>query len=512
MSKAKFTLGDYLSAEGVSTVGTDLEQIVLLPLDQIDPDPDNFYSLTGLEDLAGNIETVGLLDPLRVRENGKRYTVVSGHRRRAACMLIRDGGNPMFDKGVPSIIERGDVSRELQELRLIFANSSTRVLTGAELSRQAERVTELLYQLSEQGVKFEGRMRDHVAEAVHTSKSRIGRLHAIRENLDKPLLKMFDTGKMNETVAYALARQPVEVQRQICDAYVLPDRKLEHMTANFVTEYAEKAKELAAKKCKINKGGLCINQEKILEKCFDGTWSYKPCKQGKRCCAECDQYLHCRSRCPLLEAKAKAERAAQREASKEQRAAEKAKKDADIRNIEHVWFRYAQALDAAGLTDQQLRAALKTGEGSYNEFEIYLDKSKKVSLLDYSCTEVKPNDPMPFYYSFHADDYRRLCAFADALNVSLDYLFDRDDVPNRKESAAAAAASPVICDSGDPHWIDGSTPQRAGRYLCKIDLGDGMPLHETTCEYQFDRWYAYGAPLLKGALVIAYWPLPEKGS
>ena len=88
-NKQGFDLASVLGS--VSKFGT--EQIVLLPLDLIDPDPENFYSLEGLDELAGNIELMGLMDPLRVRPNGERYTIVSGHRRRAAIMLIRDGGS-----------------------------------------------------------------------------------------------------------------------------------------------------------------------------------------------------------------------------------------------------------------------------------------------------------------------------------------------------------------------------------------------------------------------------------
>ena len=188
MAKKAFNLGDYLKSEGpVSAAGT--EQIVRIPLELIDPNPDNFYSLEGLEDLAANIELVGLLDALRVRPENGRYIVVSGHRRRAACMMIRDGGNPMFDAGIPCIVEYGEASPAMRELRLIYANAATRVMSAADLSKQAERVTQLLYELKEQGVEFPGRMRDHVAQACQVSASKIARLHAIRENLIPELLQ-----------------------------------------------------------------------------------------------------------------------------------------------------------------------------------------------------------------------------------------------------------------------------------------------------------------------------------
>ena len=53
--------------KGVSGPDTGKEQIEYIPVDQIDPDPNNFYSLDGLDDLAGNIELIGLQQPLRDR-------------------------------------------------------------------------------------------------------------------------------------------------------------------------------------------------------------------------------------------------------------------------------------------------------------------------------------------------------------------------------------------------------------------------------------------------------------
>ena len=163
MSKG-FNLGEYLKNSGpmrasapteenggVSELNTGREELRYLPLDQIDPDPANFYSLEGLDELAASIELIGLQQPLRVRPTSSvgsadsfpkgeakamRYIVVSGHRRRAACMMIRDGGNPMFEQGVPCLVDYGEASDAMRELRLIFANSATRVMSSAEQSKQ----------------------------------------------------------------------------------------------------------------------------------------------------------------------------------------------------------------------------------------------------------------------------------------------------------------------------------------------------------------------------------------
>lgn len=216
MSKRPFTIGEELKRAGVPGMDTDREQIEYIPIDKIDPDDRNFYSVDDVTELAASIELVGLQQPLRVRsgEHG-HVTVVSGHRRRAAILLIRDGGSTMFDKGVPCIRERGDVSKEWQELRLIYGNSATRILSASEISIQSEKVTEILGKLEEQGVKFPGRTRDHVAAILQTSKSRVGRLHAIRANLVPELLQEFDGGGLGETVAYRLSQEEAAVQHDL---------------------------------------------------------------------------------------------------------------------------------------------------------------------------------------------------------------------------------------------------------------------------------------------------------
>ena len=210
----KFSLAEYVK-DGMSKMDTGMEQITLLPLESLIQDERNFYSLDGIEELAANIETVGLLDPIRVRPQDGEYIIVSGHRRRAACMLIRDGGNPMFDRGVPCIIELGEASDAMRELRLIFANSATRQLTSAELSKQAERTNAVLLQLKKEGFEFKGKTRELVAEILHVSESKIARVSAIRKNLIPLFLEKYDSGLIGESVAYRLSQEPAELQREV---------------------------------------------------------------------------------------------------------------------------------------------------------------------------------------------------------------------------------------------------------------------------------------------------------
>ena len=158
-----FDLSEVL--KDVSRPDTDKQQIRYIPIELIDPDPDNFYSLDGLEELAGSIEMLGLQQPLLVRPAPEgRFTVISGHRRRAAILLIRDGGSEQFADGVPCIVDYSAASDALRELKLIMANADTRKMTSADQNTQAERIEDLLRQLEDEGFQFPGRLRDWVSK------------------------------------------------------------------------------------------------------------------------------------------------------------------------------------------------------------------------------------------------------------------------------------------------------------------------------------------------------------
>lgn len=133
------------------------------------------------------------MDPLRVRKADDGYTIVSGHRRFAALSLLAKEDDKFASAAC--IVEPASVPQALQELRLIYANSDTRRMSGADISKQAERVEALLYQLKEEGMEFPGRMRDHVAEACKVSKSKLSRLAVIRDRLAPDIRKAYWGGR-----------------------------------------------------------------------------------------------------------------------------------------------------------------------------------------------------------------------------------------------------------------------------------------------------------------------------
>ena len=64
--------------KGVSDPDTGRQQITYLPVDKLDPDENNFYSLEGIDRLADNIATVGLQQPLRGGVDADRIATAAG--------------------------------------------------------------------------------------------------------------------------------------------------------------------------------------------------------------------------------------------------------------------------------------------------------------------------------------------------------------------------------------------------------------------------------------------------
>ena len=484
-NKQGFDLASVLGS--VSKLGT--EQIVLLPLDLIDPDPENFYSLEGLDELAGNIELMGLLDPLRVRPNGERYTVVSGHRRRAAILLIRDGGSKQFAEGVPCIVEYGEASDAMRKLRLIYANASTRQLSSADLSRQAEEVTRLLYELQEQGVKFPGRMRDHVAQACGVTKSKIARLHAIRENLVPELLVYYDMGQLVEDAAYQLSRMPKDIQEALSDK--LADGKKRKMpTGPVIDEVLSNLHGLQTPfPCRAHAGHPdCHNLQGRIVRSLLQPYSWAICDPG-RCCMDCHRAKEgCSGACREARDRANVEKAAE-----EERRAERAR-DAEIsqRILKSQVRERAQVLlplaEAAGLQDDQkisgdYRSATvaqlrKWAAGDMEKEHFYGDECVR-----------------PSYAKDAADMARRLgCSLELAMGL-----------PEKKAAKAEPAAA--------RGWETG-TPKAAGWYAVRLTVR-GKPLEAPRCfYYDGDCWGRnddHGFRPLDRAFKVTGWiRLPEE--
>lgn len=458
----KFEMGDYLKtlAQPVSNSDTGREQIEYIDVDLLDKDPDNFYQLSDLDALADNIATVGLQQPIRVRdgENG-HVVIVSGHRRTAAIRkLVEEGRTDLRD--VPCIRERGEASPALQELRLIYANSSTRDLSSAEISRQAEKVRELLYQLQEEGYEFPGRMRDHVAEACKISRSKLARLDVIRKGLASDIRKAYWDGpqskSLSEDAAYTLARLPVDVQRQVVDAYRCQEQGrngLKYLYAGTVESVTKAVRKINDSKPLCPVGGACSHKDTQVSHAIKvkvkSRWSDCGCEYG--CCAKCNSLQSCKDVCPNLIGKQKELKAAAK-AERQQAAAEKeARERPAVERIGSIWRRFGSLRAQAGLTPKQYFKLLDCEwSGLSNKAESYESGAEKMT----------PETELPFGYNVHLSDINRWLAAAGALGCSVDYLMMRTNEPRMADELAA---EPRTCagQTSLAAWMPGGTTPAA---------------------------------------------------
>lgn len=485
---AEFNLADVLKNVPKMGTGNDgREQIEYVDLEKIDPDPRNFYELSGLEKLAANIELLGLQQPLRVRDNPDaegHVIVVSGHRRRAALAMLVDEGKTEF-KSVPCIKEQQGGSEALQELRLIYANSDTRRMTSAETAKQVERVEALLYQLKEEGVEFPGRMRDHVAEACKVSKSKIARLKVIRDGLESGIAKKYESGEMNEAVAYAFARQPVEVQREIYDRLCIGPNGCKYVSEVAVENYLYR-KECLDHQCK-HVGGKCTNGARMLDKMCNSKSGYVYCQARRNaCCMDCFDLKSCSASCIHAEdkkARLKADRKAEIQAEKE-----KAKREEQgiVEDLTVLWSRFEKAR--------------KRSRKKYSDIREHFGYEWIMPEKDFErCAAgiIDCHSRTPFWVSADLSAVRIIKGMADFLGCSVDYLLGYDD------------AVPEM-DTGPVAWTEGS-PSESGLYVMMARC-DGETISPDIYRFEmFDGsiWYPNSNRPNDGMVCLRYIRLPE---
>lgn len=450
------------------------EQVKKISADLIDSDDRNFYELSGIDELASNILTVGLLDPIRVRqtENG-RYTIVSGHRRRAAMQKLLEDGYDEFAE-IPCIVDAGDMSPELQELRLIFANSDTRRMSNGDLMRQTERVQRLLYDLKEQGYEFPGRMRDYVAEACKISKTKLSNLKVIKERLGPQWMDAYKAGAISEECALQLIKSPEAIQQFIASEAMSKLKTLANIRTYQISNIQNFLTNTDNLRCE-EKTGPCSHREKRLAHYCKSELSpgyHENCTS--RCCSECWQLATCKDACPLLAEKVKKLKAEKAEKQKEQKDAEQERqqRQADEAKLDEalgkkLWHRISEALRISGKTAEEYLPVI--------EWPPYrLDMFKEHAAGE----GIHSNTEPPFVESWgHTSTVRRICKAADFLGVSVDYLFCRTDEPTTPQSLRSLL------------WHPGpNLPDHPCMLVCKFQLQDG-DVQAALCHYDGNALY-----------------------
>ena len=92
------------------------EKVYAIPIDAIDDFPEHPFQVRDDEEMAQLVRSIdnnGVLNPIIVRQNGERYEVIAGHRRRHACRTLGI-------KTIPAIVR--ELSREEAVVEMVDSN------------------------------------------------------------------------------------------------------------------------------------------------------------------------------------------------------------------------------------------------------------------------------------------------------------------------------------------------------------------------------------------------------
>lgn len=459
------------------------ERIELLPFESLREDPGNFYSMDGLEALADSISTVGLLDPIRVRQEDGHYVVISGHRRRAAIGILIEGGEERWKEAVPCIVDRGEELPELTRLKLIMANSATRQKSSAELSREAEEIKELLIGLREKGFPLPGRLSSYVAEAIGVKESKLKRLHAIRGNLVPELLALYDANTINEETAYQLQQLPEGVQR-----YLAAQKKVKagNIIGSGAKVCVERCEKYLHPSCKCPDGSDCTHTFPRFYQTATVDMSWCRCPSGE-CCLKCNRTL---SECPYQCKRAKArieEKKAEKKAAELSREEEhKRELDENRSKLAGQYMSLAVLAKAAGVEGSEYIGI--PGAQTMADLEAIAANPSKIS-------DFKARDERVFDRYCYVSTAQN---FADRIGVSVDFLLGRTEEPGINRGGDQKAGT----------WQTG-TPTEEGWYAC---LGSWAGIPERTISYWRDgAWYEErkSRRVMSDTEITAFYRLPD---
>lgn len=325
-------------------------------------------------------------------------------------------------------------------------------------------------------------MRDHVAQAVGASKSKLARLKVIRDNLAYYWKPAFRDGLLGESVAYALAQMPHLWQDLIYENYGTKPRMLYEST---VKSFMERFARIDKTSCGDKGDVVCIHKLEMMKKSCKDHYS-DPCWNAY-CCLKCTSLQTCSKACAHASAKKKQLRDEARDARIKEAEEKVRREKPTIDYIREVYRRVGVARKLAGVTVQQLFEAQQ-------RFYSHSADDPRQKELESGTGKIDTNTDLPFGYTFAAKDGKRLCAVADLLGCSIDYLLGRTEDP---QPAAK--------------WLTGE-PWNLGSYAVNIRWSKGCRISLEKMDWDGNQWCQFGEPveIFEDAEIFSWMELPEE--
>lgn len=212
-----FSIMDMMSDISRGEAAEGAETIEKVSVFDIQPNEDNFYEISSIEQLKNSIFSMGgvqqnlLLSRLPAGDRYK-YKALAGHRRIYACIELVQEGHREFEH-VPAVIKE-NIDKDTEDMLLIMTNSTQRELTDWEKVMQHMKLKEIIPKIKKrQGL--DGKTRTLEADYLGVSEGQIAIYNTIGTKLDTWLMGVFKDGGIGISLAYEAARLEPEEQKQL---------------------------------------------------------------------------------------------------------------------------------------------------------------------------------------------------------------------------------------------------------------------------------------------------------
>lgn len=264
----------------------------------------NFYSMNGIEKLAQEILTVGLLENMTVMyapcERGE-YRIIAGERRWRALQLLLKKGYEEFEIATCQI---KSVAEEHEEMVNIIMANAYRDKTMADLLQEEQQLRKSLQYMKDNGLTLQGytldsgRLRDVIASIMQMSGTKIAQIDSINERLIPEFTEQLKEGRLTFSAAYEISGMDQEQQQDMLKKSQESGRLTwkevkEAKAAAEEPEDPEEAERQEPKQEETTKPGddyETPHPEGITSICY-GCSRYLECNVKTSTCTSCDQYI-----------------------------------------------------------------------------------------------------------------------------------------------------------------------------------------------------------------------------
>lgn len=264
----------------------------------------NFYSMNGIEKLAQEILTVGLLENMTVMyapcERGE-YRIIAGERRWRALQFLLKKGYEEFEIATCQI---KSVAEEHEEMVNIIMANAYRDKTMADLLQEEQQLRKSLQYMKDNGLTLQGytldsgRLRDVIASIMQMSGTKIAQIDSINERLIPEFTEQLKEGRLTFSAAYEISGMDQEQQQDMLEKSqesggLTWKEVKEAKAAAEEPEDPEEAERQEPEQEETTKPGddyKTPHPEGITSICY-GCSRYLECNVKTSTCTSCDQYI-----------------------------------------------------------------------------------------------------------------------------------------------------------------------------------------------------------------------------